>query len=250
MSRYAYPGYIASAAGLDLVFAACAGTRLNDVYAQLGRGILNLRTKLVTITTGGNDVGLFDLVWGCMNRFAKVGNCEHQWGSKVRAETNSLAPRLVRLYRTIEHLASKARVIVLGYPNPFPASKDVTVNGSTVRVGAKECPASATGAVFRVPLSWLATVWGKDLPFLYSTVQALNMKVAEAARQAGAVYLPMDRPGPLDFRHHTVCIPQNSWFYGFRGQPYPLPETLHPNIAGNAAMAGIVTQYLRQHPLP
>lgn len=74
--------------------------------------------KLVTITIGGNDAGYADVLVAC-----GLGNCNTRAFEQNRAAIiDRTKPRLEKVYRAIAASAPHARIVVLGYPLPFPAS--------------------------------------------------------------------------------------------------------------------------------
>ena len=77
------------------------------------------RANLVTLTLGGNDAGYVDVLVTC-----GLGNCNTRAFERSRAAIiTRTKPRLEKVYRAIAAKAPHARILVLGYPHPFPASK-------------------------------------------------------------------------------------------------------------------------------
>jgi hypothetical protein len=109
--------------------AACSGETAGDIarysntstteIPQLDR--LTLGTRLVTMTAGGDDLHFADVLQTCLFSSVLCAALDGQ----VTSGINRLAPVLVRLYTQIRHQAPNSRIVVIGYPNPFP----VTVNG-------------------------------------------------------------------------------------------------------------------------
>ena len=77
------------------------------------------RANLVTLTLGGNDAGYVDVLVTC-----GLGNCNTRAFERSRAAIIARTkPRLEKVYRAIAAKAPHARILVLGYPHPFPAAK-------------------------------------------------------------------------------------------------------------------------------
>ena len=75
--------------------------------------------NLVTLTIGGNDAGYVDVLVTC-----GLGNCNTRAFERSRAAIiDRTKPRLEKVYRAIAAKAPHARILVLGYPHPFPAAK-------------------------------------------------------------------------------------------------------------------------------
>ena len=75
--------------------------------------------NLVTLTLGGNDAGYVDVLVTC-----GLGNCNTRAFERSRAAIiDRTKPRLEKVYRAIAAKAPHARILVLGYPQPFPAAK-------------------------------------------------------------------------------------------------------------------------------
>lgn len=73
-SRYdsAYPNLInlsleKSVKDIDFTFTACTGAVNSDVYTQVGS--LTTGQQLITISSGGNDAGFFDILNACIYRW-------------------------------------------------------------------------------------------------------------------------------------------------------------------------------------
>ena len=119
-------------------FWACSGALVRDMthanhenpgeIAQLDRiappGRTDTRVDLVTMTIGGNDAQFGSVALSCV--FARIvpglETCEGDWRARVKAAIARLRTTLPAVYRAVHRRAPKARILVLGYPNPFPAS--------------------------------------------------------------------------------------------------------------------------------
>ena len=107
-----------------------------------------------------------------------------------------------------------------------------------------------------IPLPLFITIFRRDMPFFHDVITELDAAVARGvalARKPGfrIYYVSTNgygapiRPADANFDGHDICA-RDSWVWGIRFTPYPPPTSLHPNIAGNQAMARIVRYYADQ----
>ena len=196
-SVYAYPSLIASSRGLSLNLRACSGATTADV-ARRQLGALTSATRYVTITVGGNDAGLLDVLTECALP-AWASDCN---GAIDRAQgivNRRLPGRLRTLYSSIRRRAPQARVVVGGYPRLF--------NG-------EDCNA----------LTWFSPT---EQARLNASADLLNARVSAAARAAGFTFSSPVVP----FERHAVCADQE-WLNGLS---FPTGESYHPNRRGHSA---------------
>jgi lysophospholipase L1-like esterase len=109
-----YAAELAADPGLALhaSLRGCVGATVEDVVTtQLGG--LDLRTRLITLTVGANDLGLAAVTAACL-----TGTVEQCDAAVTAAEANlaTLGPDLVGALMAIRAAAPKATVIVTGYP--------------------------------------------------------------------------------------------------------------------------------------
>jgi lysophospholipase L1-like esterase len=90
----------------------CVGATVEDVVTtQLGG--LDLRTKLVTLTVGANDLGLEAVTEACL--FGTFEQCAAAL-AQSQLELAELGPDLVAALAAVREAAPKATVVVTGYP--------------------------------------------------------------------------------------------------------------------------------------
>jgi lysophospholipase L1-like esterase len=90
----------------------CVGATVDDVGAtQLGG--LDLRTRLVTVTAGANDLGLEAVTIACLTGTPQQCQAAVQ---AALANLNPLAQDLVTTFAAVRASAPKATVVVTGYP--------------------------------------------------------------------------------------------------------------------------------------
>jgi GDSL-like Lipase/Acylhydrolase family len=137
MNKYGSDKNVRSSGGVGWASWACSGAKTKNVLPQslggapqVAAGQIHDRqtqldsadlagADLVTLTIGGNDVGFVDGLITCA-----VSNCNTQAFEQGRiARMDRTKPLLEALYKEIARRAPKARVLVLGYPQLFPATK-------------------------------------------------------------------------------------------------------------------------------
>jgi lysophospholipase L1-like esterase len=119
MSDNAYPDVFAAAAGIDLIAnAACSGATTGDL---LKRQLLPLddNTDLVTVSVGGNDLGVATIASDCSA--GKSVPCRNELSAGLSL-LNVLPERLDAVYTAIEKAAPNARIVVTGYATLYDAS--------------------------------------------------------------------------------------------------------------------------------
>src|SRR5262245_21850756 len=202
---------------------ACGGADTSDYFssqhpdmpAQLKA--LKPRTRLVTMTIGGNDGNLFSgLVTSCAIASAAerqtTGSisgapCRAQygdsWRKRIKQETY---PNVVHALRAVRKHAPKATVAILSYPQILPA------------VGVPACYSS-------VPISM------GDVPYLDRTQRTLNRYIQRAAKLTGVRFVDMSKASV----GHDACQPVGTrWIEPLIDN---VSTSLHPNVMGHEAMA-------------
>lgn len=161
--------------------------------------------SLVMMTLGGDDLSFSHVLKGCMNPFS--GPCQDHYSSlpgKIAAETARMVGALNEIHRRAPH----ARVLLIGYPDLFPAS----------------------GGCWPI-----APFSNQDIAFLRSSELKLNAMLAQAAAEANATYV--DTYGPTT--GHDMC--QDSQVKDVEGLiPSSTAMSFHPNARGQSAMAAQV----------
>lgn len=209
-STVSYPRLVAQATGAVLVDVSCSGADTGDLLAsQLGS--LNASTDLVTLSIGGNNADLFaGTLQACGAAGAQTGGagspCEDAFGARFEDTIASdLGPGVATVLQTVKTRAPNARVAIVGYPWILPAED-----------GCFDVLPVAAG----------------DLGYVRGIQAAANAAVEAAAVQAGVTFVDMS--GVSDGR--DLCAdPAQQWMD---------PATVHPNAAGQAAMAAEVLRAL------
>jgi hypothetical protein len=207
-------------------FWACSGALLADMtsanqenpreIAQLDRiappGKNDPDVDLVTLTIGGNNAQFGTAILRCI--FARIvpalGTCQNDYRTRVQDEIRRLATSLPRLYRALRTRAPFARILVLGYPNPFPLT---------------------------APLISKCHLWfaSEDLRWLSREVDTLNatIRTATLSAKAKVTYL-----APTGFAGHDACS-SAPWFDGLDVVPSEFEYSFHPNLLGQRRLAKI-----------
>jgi lysophospholipase L1-like esterase len=201
----AYPPLIASARGYSLSFEACSGATTREVIEkQLAP--LNSSTSLVTITIGGNDAGFSEVMISCALYYF---TCEESIEEADYFILYTLPGLLNTTYSDIRARASKAHVVVLGYPHLFTAS------GATCNFNA---------------------LTSEHEQELNETANILDQVIAERAAAHGFTFVDPRKA----FEAHEICS-SSEWL---NGQSWPLRESYHPNKSGYKAFQSLIEAVL------
>jgi len=199
----------------------CSGATTADFFTSQVPGVVapqldavTRRTRLVTMTIGGNDGDAFNsILRGCVGASlasgSKFGNpCEQQFGPKFTKIVEEVAyPNVVKALNAVREKAPRATVVILGYPRAMP------------EVGIPDCYGV-------MPISM------GDVPYVNQWEDELNGAIEKAAAETGARFIDM---APSSVGHDLCQQPKRRWI-----EPYVEPinaAPVHPNIAGEAAMA-------------
>ncbi|MFJ6073979.1 SGNH/GDSL hydrolase family protein [Streptomyces sp. NPDC093065] len=225
-SDHNYASLVARRTRSALTDVSCAGATTADMTTAQGTvpaqfDALDRGTDLVTVTIGGNDIGFSTVLGTCaqLTPSAPAGApCKaHYAGAGADLITDSItrtAPKIAQVLRGIHHRSPHARVVVVGYPDLFP-----------------EDGVGCTSA--EVPLA------ADDFSYLRDKEKELNAMLAGQARRGGAEYVNTYSPTV----GHDLCRPlPERWIETFAPQTPAAP--VHPNAAGERAMAGAVQRAL------
>jgi hypothetical protein len=168
-------------------------------------------TRLVTMTIGGNDEGVFaNSFFGCvaLTSTDPTGNpCQRANGDKytdlIRQQTY---PNLVRALTAVHTKAPDATVVIIGYPEILPPRWVPGCASMGIAVG--------------------------DVPWLHHQQDVLNAVVEKAALKTGTRFVDM-APSSTG---HDACQPATTrWIEPAANPVNAFP--VHPNYKGEAAMA-------------
>ncbi|MFF8035174.1 SGNH/GDSL hydrolase family protein [Streptomyces sp. NPDC016626] len=166
----------------------CGGATTRSLWTEQGPAApqvdaLTKDTDLVTVTLSGNDLGFSEVLTTCVlaGPAAKERIPCHDHllnsGKNLDADFAKLSTRVPDMLTDIKRRSPEAHVVVLGYPNPFPA------DGST-------CGSS-------VPLA------KGDVAWLNQTTNRLNLLLGRAAYTKQAEFVDISSL----FRGKDMCQP-------------------------------------------
>lgn len=201
----------------DAGFFACSGAQISDILADSIHGEppqidhVSSFTRLVTVSIGGNDAELFGALEKCVT-FGFIGTrCKNRFGigPAIAASIRSLPARLASLLALLRaRAAPNARIALVGYPNPLPATEP----GECKRL---EIP--NTRGIVKLP--------DVDIEWFHEQIDDVNAALKHAAEAHHGIYV-------APFTGHDVCG-EHPWFNRLSRSFH----ALHPNGAGTAAMA-------------
>ena len=195
----------------NVAFAAWCGAKIADVLSTQIL-FLHTTTKLVTITIGSNDTGIFDTVFSCLFKSLSLSRCANAYPPPDFAR---LKARLIALYAAIHTQAPDARIFIFGYPLVLPPTAPSFCAGLYL-------PGTRIG------------IFPSDVPYFYGLLTKLNDTVHQAAQASPSVtFVSPD----LLFAGHDVCA---SSPYFFPLDAINALETLHPNATGHAELASLL----------
>lgn len=218
-----YPHLIRPLTGLrDFTDVSCSGGQTKDMTGSQGVtpgpakpqfDALTADTRLVTLGIGGNDIGFSSIATDCLNASPFGHPCFDKF---VKNGVDSLAQRITAagpsvgaVVRGIHDRSPNAKVFVVGYPDILPET--------------------GVGCWPILPIS------NTDLKYLISVEKNLNAMIKAQAQANGAIYV--DTYGP-SIGHDSCKGPATRWIEAVI--PTLPGAPIHPNTAGEAAMAAIV----------
>jgi lysophospholipase L1-like esterase len=155
-SSQAYGPLWAASNATSFTFAACSGaTTAQVISSQLSS--LSSSTTLVSVTTGGNDVGFSNIMETCI--LESTSSCESAVNSAESYAKNTLPGSLNTLLSDIHSKAPNAKVVVLDYPIFYDTSVSICIglsgadhtaidNGINILDGVIQTAAADNNATF------------------------------------------------------------------------------------------------------
>lgn len=213
-----YPNLLAKEFGLDLVDATCSGATThhvlgpwNEIAPQIDS--VDARTKLVTITIGGNDIAFVGNIFAAAcEQMAKPDPRCQKWREVSEAEWEGDEQRMRQIVRTVRERAPDARIVFVDYISVLPLAKDC----SALPIAAERLELS------RVAAKRLAKI------------------TARVAKAEGAEVLKFSQLS----RDHAPCsaVPWSNGMSAPDGDGIPI----HPNRIGHVAAAKALGEFLRR----
>lgn len=200
-----YANQLAARRGLTLVDVGCSGARTSAVLQPWGElpaqiDAVTTDTALVTITIGGNDIGLVGGLYGGSCRQRAETNCAPQ-SAPSEADYAALRTAMTGIVTAIRERAPKARIVLVEYPTILPP------RGSCAATPLADADADAA----RTKAARLLAI------------------TREAAAAGGAAVIPTSEFS----RDHDACAAQ-PWMNGY---PAPDAAPYHPKLAAMTAIA-------------
>ena len=212
-----YPHVIAARTGARLTDVTCGAAETKDLFVGQYPGVapqldaLDRRTRLVTMTIGGNDDNTFvGAIAECsaagLSTLGQGSPCRDRYGAAFARDIRQKTyPALKKSLRAVMARAPHARVAILGYPWILPK----------------------TGGCFdRMPVAT------GDVPYLRGVEATLNRAVRRAAAATGATYVSLARAS----EGHDACQAAGvRWIEPVLQGSNPV--VVHPNARGERHLA-------------
>ncbi|MBA3745143.1 SGNH/GDSL hydrolase family protein [Sporichthya sp.] len=228
-----YPHLVAEQLGAQLTDVSCGGAQTMSLYDAQFSGVdaqldaLRPDTTLVTLGIGGNDNDLFaTAVAGCAAQLGDVvagdpAPCRTRYAQQFSEDIAASGVMIKQALVNINAEAPQAQVVVVGYPNLFP----------TTPAGRLTCAAAG------VPFT------PDDIEFLDGVERELNAALATAATETKNTYLDTYTPS---LGHDMCTAPGTRWIEPTI--PLAPAAPVHPNAAGQAAVAAGLAAVVRPRP--
>ncbi|QFY08389.1 SGNH/GDSL hydrolase family protein [Nonomuraea phyllanthi] len=219
--------------GGGTAFYACSGATTAQLLSgqhgqqpQISR--VGPSASLVTLSIGGNDAGFTKVLTGCIVKLPWSSACVEQ-DAAVERRIQQLRPSMLKVLRELRTRAPDARVIVLGYPRPFP-----------------EPP---TGGVDNLSVA--------DQRWLNAVTRRLNDTVGSVVADFDRAIAAFGAPGSMEyvdayeaFAGHEVGRPQ-PYLNGLEVDVEDLTvnaRSFHPTADGYRRFAELITQQIAAGP--
>ena len=210
-----YPTLVAKKTGMHLVDMSCSGSTTKHILSggQLLLGpqlaAIGTATKLVTITSGGNDVGY---IGDLMVASGNMGRFGAWWHGDIRPADarpyDAVTDNLIKIIHSVRQIAPSAKILIINYPAIIPP------NGRCASLGISKQQADIS----------------RDL------AQQLALATKRAVDESGAQLIDIAKASV----GHDVCS-KVPWV---NGASVETGTAFHPNSAGAAATAdAIVNTY-------
>jgi lysophospholipase L1-like esterase len=222
-----YPHQVADELGMDLTDVSCNGASTRELTVEQTRNNYTIppqldavgkNTELVTIGLGGNDSYFLARISNCVSLFRDQSGTpctdldEKAGADSTAAQLPKVEDNLIAALGEIRDRAPNARILVVGYPQPFPAE----------------------GTCDLLPLPPGDYAWARSI------VERLNDALATAAKKEDVTYV--DVAGPSE--GHDICS-DDPWVAGEEvslGSSSPL----HPYPQEVDAVADLVVAAVKQ----
>lgn len=189
----------------DVTNVACGGATTQEVV-QTQLALLDKKTDLVTITAGGNNLGFGTLAAACgpalIDSAAGPACFGAITGARAQIASKTLYRDLVEMIDTVQAAATKAEIVVTGYPYLFDPIPFDSTNPTSVFINEANL-----------------------------LVSELNATIEAAALATGTEYVDVTD----EFAGHGINLLQSDSWINFDHRALNSPENLHPNAEGYKA---------------
>lgn len=205
-----------SGAVTENIVSTAQGTSSGEVPVQLDA--LSADTDLVTVTIGGNDIGLVSTAVGCLTFTASSATnvCKDRLTAggvdSVAAAIEDAAPSWGAMLDAVADRAPDARILVVGYGTYLP-----------------------DGGCFPTQPMLPA-----DADYIQGSITAMNEALKQQADEHGAEFVDTEA---LSVGHDVCVAADQRYFEGVVPQNPAAP--LHPTAAGMAAIGAAVASAVR-----
>lgn len=236
---------LGGSAFIALHHTACQGATTADVTAEQLQA-LRQDTDLVTLGIGGNDIGFGDVARSCVYHLFQSEACNLGSPPPARATVSQVENQIVALIRAVRDRSPKARILLTSYPHLLPPRERLREFADPVHGGLRVGACQVKIWFDPVTAGWLT-----------GTLQPeLNRAIDRAARRGGAVLVELASATSGHWLSETQISTGTSWInpISCRLDPQtgqqPITQSLHPNLAGQSAMADALSRHLNTRPVP
>ncbi|TMR12183.1 SGNH/GDSL hydrolase family protein [Nonomuraea zeae] len=219
--------------GGGTAFYACSGATsrqlLSGQYGQQPQiSRVGPDASLVTLSIGGNDAGFTKVLTGCIVKLPWSAACVDQ-DAAVARRIEQLRPSMLQVLGELRARAPNARIIVLGYPRPFP----------------------------KEPVEDVDNLTAEDQRWLNGVTRRLNDVVGSVAAEFDRAIAAFGGPGSVEyvdayeaFTGHEVGRPQ-PYLNGLHVDMEELKvdaRSYHPTGEGYRRFADLITKQIAAGP--
>jgi hypothetical protein len=224
-----YPSVTARSLGLSLTDVSCGSATTEAMADSQAPGVppqlnaVTSSTKVVTLGIGGNDLGYSTIAENCVAYTpwgpTRVGwRCQAHYTAggtdQLATAAHTVGTKVSTVLVAIRHLAPRAEVYVVGYPDLIPPT--------------------GSGCWPELPFT------ASDVSYLRGVEADLNAALRSAAVANGDTFVDMAGPSA----DHSACAAQaERWVEPVLTMKGTYP--LHPNAAGMAGMAQVLSSAMR-----
>lgn len=214
-------------------FWACSGARTSNALTgqyggppQVGR--VDRHTSLITISIGGNDAGFTPVLVRCIVKIPWSSACRDQ-EAQVGERLAALRGGLSRVLGELTAKAPYARVLVLGYPRPFPAEPRARLHNLSAE-----------------DQRWINAMTGRLDEVIAAVVRDADRRIVAAGGPGTVEYVD----GLAAFAGHEIGTP-DPYVNGLDVDLTAVaarPHSFHPTAGGYQRFAVLVDQQIKAGP--